>query len=54
LASRKINGRRSAPPTKKSEKFPKIKFWSIYTTKLEPILSKIPDADQCRAAGAAQ
>jgi len=40
-ASRKINGRRSAPPTKWLSKNRKVRFWCIYTIPLEPILSKI-------------
>ncbi|MDD3399648.1 MAG: hypothetical protein PHF07_01215 [Candidatus Pacebacteria bacterium] len=44
---RKINGRRSAPPTKKSEKFLKVKLRSIFTSLLELILSEIPEKSQC-------
>jgi len=52
---RKINGRRFAPPTKKSEKFQKVKLWSIFMTLLELILSKIPEKSHCppRKAGRA-
>ena len=42
-ASRKINGRRCAPPTKWLVKNPKVKSWSIFTISLEPTLSKIPE-----------
>jgi len=48
-ASHKMNGRRSAPPTKKSEKFLKVKLWSIFMTLLELILSEIPDFGKCRS-----
>ena len=54
-ASRKKNGRRRAPPTKKSEKFLKIKLWSIFMTSLELILSKMSEKIHCppRRAGRA-
>ena len=42
-ASHKMNGRRSAPPTKWLVKKRKVKLWSIFTTSLELILSKIPE-----------
>jgi len=45
-----MNGRRSAPPMKKSEKFPKVKLWSIFTTSLELILSEIPKKASARPA----
>ena len=51
-ASRKINGRRSAPPAKWLSKFPNVWFWCIYTIPLEPILSKIAEKIQRRDASA--
>jgi hypothetical protein len=44
---RKINGRRSAPPTKRQVKFQKVKLRSIYMSPLELILSEIPEKIQC-------
>jgi len=35
---------------KKSEKFPKVKLWSIFTTSLELILSEIPKKASARPA----
>jgi len=42
-ASHKMNGRQSLPPKRKSEKFLKVKLWSIYMIPLELILSEIPE-----------
>ena len=39
----KRNGRRFAPPANSSGKKKKVLFWSIFTTTLELILSKIPE-----------
>jgi len=46
-ASRKINGRQWLPPTKWLQKCQKVRFWCIYTTPLELILSEIPEKSQC-------
>ena len=45
---RKINGRRFAPPTKWLQKCQKVRFWCIYMTPLELILSKIPEKSNAR------
>ena len=39
----KTNGRHFVPPSEWLVKNRKIKFWSIYTITLEPILSEIPE-----------
>jgi len=47
VASRKIIGRRCAPPKKWLPKNLNVWFWCIYTIPLELILSKIPEKSQC-------
>src|SRR3990167_9756629 len=43
ISPHKTNGRHCVPPTDSSVKKKKEQSWSIFTTSLEPTLSKIPE-----------